>query len=227
MKKRIFSIAIIATILSCGPDPIPIPEAAILVSPENANTCTTAQSVNSDQSRVTFSWLEANNTETYDIVVINGITGAEQRGTDIVALETSFVLDKGAPYSWGVVSKSSATAETTQSDTWQFYLEGVETPSYVPFPAQLVAPAEGDSLDLSSDTSYTFQWVGSDLDDDIVHYNLKLGPSSDALNTVAESVNGNSTTVTLVPSTTYYWQVETVDAQGSVSVSVVNSFTTL
>lgn len=227
MTKQLFSIAIIATILSCGPDPIPVPEAAVLVSPENANTCTTAQSVNSGQSRVTFTWLEANNTETYDIVVRNGITGAEQRGSDIITFETNFVLDKGAPYSWSVTSKSTATTETSQSTTWQFYLEGVETPSYVPFPALLVAPAQDANVDLSSNTSYTFQWEGSDLDDDIIHYNLKLGTSSDALNTVAESVSGNSTDVTLVPSTSYYWQVETVDSQGSISLSVVSTFTTL
>lgn len=227
MKRFFYITAVFLLIVACGADPIPVPEAAVLQGPENLNTCTTASSVNSTQSRVTLSWLEANNAESYDVIVRNETTGVELSNNDIIIFETSFVLDKGAPFSWWVISKSAATSETTKSSVWSFYLEGVETPTYIPFPASLLEPANEAVVDLASSTSYTFEWQGNDLDDDIDYYDLRLGTDANNLATVASNISGTSTSATLQSGATYYWQVITVDSQGSSSESVVGAFTTL
>lgn len=226
MKKISLTLILLSFLSACGEDPIPSPEAAKLQSPDNLNTCTTAQSVNSLQSRVTFSWLEANNTETYDVVVRNQTTGIEQSNNGIITFETSFVLDKGAPYSWWVNSKSTVSTDVTKSSVWSFYIEGIETSTYIPFPATLLDPAMDAALDLSNSQNYTFEWQGNDLDDDIDYYTLQLGTDANNLSTVAGNISGMTTDVTLQAGSTYFWQIITVDLEGSSSTSQMGTFTT-
>ena len=227
MKRFSFTLVLLVLIFACGSDPIPAPGAVVLQAPENLNTCTTAQSTNSSQSRVTFSWVEANNTDSYDLVVRNETTGQETSNNEVIIFESSMVLNKGAAYSWWVNSKSEASTEITKSTVWSFYLEGTETPSYIPFPAFLVDPAENQTIDISGSQNYTFEWQGNDLDSDIDYFSLRLGTDANDLTTVASNINGSTTSVTLQPATTYFWQVITVDSEGSSSASEIGVFSTL
>ncbi|MEO6980031.1 MAG: hypothetical protein ABI113_16700 [Mucilaginibacter sp.] len=65
--------------------------------------------------------------------------------------QVTATLLRNTPYSWYVVSKSTTTTVTAQSDTWKFYLAGAGVTSYSPFPATITAPIFG--LNLSAGTT--------------------------------------------------------------------------
>ena len=50
-------------------------------------------------------------------------------------------------YSWKVVSKANGTNYSNNSDTWQFYLAGDGQENYAPFPATILSPSSGVSVD--------------------------------------------------------------------------------
>ena len=58
----------------CGPDPIPDPEATILLSPENLNNCSSASRVNDSERQVLFQWTKALFAESYELIVKNSVT---------------------------------------------------------------------------------------------------------------------------------------------------------
>ena len=82
---------------SCGPDPIPVPEPSILIAPSNLNTCNTASRINDLERQVRFQWTASLNTESYNLVVQNTLTGEQQTITTTLLTE-SIILTSGAPY---------------------------------------------------------------------------------------------------------------------------------
>ena len=49
-----------------------------------------------------------------------------------------------------VASKANDTSDTTDSDTWQFYLAGDGQENYAPFPATILSPTSGAAVDASN-----------------------------------------------------------------------------
>ena len=69
-------------------------------------------------------------------------------------------------------------------------------------------------------------WESSDLDEDIIEYDLYLGAYPDELTLLAERLSLNSIELSLNPNQFYYWKVITRDSEGNVSSSTVNGFKT-
>ena len=223
MKK--LALFVILLMGSCGPDPILDPEGANLVAPENLNSCTTASRISSTESQVDFQWNAALYADSYEVIVNNRIT-KEQFNLSTNLLKGSLVLPSGAPYSWFVRSKSTLTPIITNSEIWQFYLEGTPAESYFPFPATLLFPEHESEINLNSNGSVLFQWEGNDLDNDIVSYSVYLGTDFDQLELMKEGILISQTSLDLNANTLYFWQVVTLDQSQNQSFSEIFSFQT-
>ena len=151
MKNKIILLLIV--IYSCGKDSIPDPDPAVLLAPQNGNNCNTASSVSLDQSRVDFSWTKSNNTDYYEVIAINKssnikykdtTSGISFKGEVSESISLKLTLPKGFAYSWSVTSFSNSTIIMTESEIWEFYLEGNVDGDFLPQPANLVYPANED-----------------------------------------------------------------------------------
>ena len=226
MKRRFQKTAsiVIAVLLStCSKSSIPEPDSALLTTPENSNTCVPL-STTATQGVVNFGWEEAQNTDSYEVFVRNNITQTEQKkSADLTS--TTFTLDRGVPYSWWVVSSSEASAVDTKSKVWSFYLEGIQQETFLPFSALLNNPQDEQEVILSSG-EINLQWTGSDLDDDIAHYQVYIGTNADQMTLVQDNQITSSYSVLLDVGQTYFWQIITVDQRGNKSQSAIQSFTT-
>ena len=210
---------------SCGPDPIPVPEPSLLIAPSNLNICNTASRINDLERQVRFQWTAPLNTESYNLVVQNTLTGEQQTITTSLLTE-SIILTSGAPYQWYVISKSSLTGEEGKSSIWYFYLEGNPQASHFPFPALLLAPSDELIVSLNAINAFTFEWEGNDLDNDIQGYDFYLGTSSSSLNKEREAITSQQVTLVLISNTIYFWQIISKDLQGNRSTSEIYQFQT-
>lgn len=209
----------------CGPDPIPDPEAAILLSPENLNNCSSASRVNDSERQVLFQWTKALFAESYELIVKNSVT-QESFNINTTLFNESLILPGAAPYQWFVRSKSSLTAVTKDSNSWQFYLEGDPNTSHLPFPAILLAPQDNSTVSLSNGNSFLLKWEGNDLDGDIISYDLYLGIDPDQLTLKEDKINSTEFSVILELDNRYYWQIVTHDEGQNQSKSSIYSFQT-
>ncbi|MCW4468092.1 hypothetical protein OGH69_03865 [Flavobacterium sp. MFBS3-15] len=195
-------------------------QAAVPSFPENNSECTTGVEVSATQSRVTFQWSAAPDTETYFVYVKNLTTQNLLQYSAGGNLSLEVILDKGTPYSW-YVNANKSNGSTVRSDIWKFYNAGNGITNYAPFPAEVVAPAMSATV---HGPTVTLQWDGSDLDNDIVDYKVYLDT-----NTNPTTLKGTVTTeslpnVAVVSGGTYYWKVVTTDEAGNVTSSPVYQF---
>ena len=223
MRKIVIFFLII--VWGCGPEPIPEPEAVVLIAPENLNICTTASRVNEIERQVRFQWTAALNTESYNLVVQNTFTG-DQRVINTSLLMGSIILLSGAPYQWYVISTSSLSKAEGKSPIWQFYLEGDPDTSHFPFPAILLSPQENEIVNLDANNGFLFEWDGNDLDDDITSYDLYIGDDSTQLNLKGEKIKSTLFNVILKSDNEYYWQIITHDKAQNQSKSSIFRFQT-
>jgi len=224
--KKISLVFALLLVFNCGkdsddgPTTPPAPSAVSLTFPDNNQECNQGVEVNVNQSTVTFTWVASANTDSYDVVLKNldmGTTTTHNSSTNQLAI----TINKATPYSWSVISKSVASTETAQSDTWKFYNAGDPVTSHVPFPADLVGPNMGSNF--TGITSQTLTWQGSDIDNDIVSYDVYFGTVTPPTN-----LQGNIATltmdVTVSGGNTYYWRIVTIDSAGNTSQSEIFEF---
>jgi len=125
-------------------------------------------------------------------------------------------------YKWYVISiKGSRTEE---SETWQFYNAGPGVQSYAPFPAAILAPSMAQPIPTTN--SVILQWTGSDVDADIVGYDVYFGTIETPSLLLSELIT-NETTVDVSSNTIYYWKVITKDSLGNTSDSGLYQFKVL
>lgn len=235
--KYTFSLVLLSLLVSCGgdegddpvitPTPPPVvvppvvesPEKAVLVSPLNNEECNTGVSVNATMSLVEFKWNKSDNTTLYQLHILNLNTNSEQ---SIGATETEleFEINKNTPFKWWVISKSTDTNETAKSDEWKFYNSGDAIISYAPFPAELVSPAMGLSLNVEK---IALDWKGSDVDNDIIEYEVFFGTTNPPTEKIETTTNDILEDISVSPNN-YYWRILTRDALGNTSTSEVFQF---
>ena len=216
----LFSILI--TLVGCK-DPIPAPDAAILVAPEDNVSCLYVP-LNTATANVLFSWQQALNTDDYVLKVRSEATGIETT-TPTENTSLRLTLDRGEVYGWKVVSRSEASAEETESNTRYFFLEAQQQLAHLPFPAKLVSPEEEEVVELNNG-NVEFSWEGADLDSDISSYNILLGSTETSLETIASGLTQSSYSYAVEMGNQYYWQVETIDREGNRSSSLISYFQT-
>jgi hypothetical protein len=197
------------------------PAQAVLALPANNVDCIQGNEVTATTSTVTFTWNPAQNAGYYRLTVKNLVT---QVSTTYTTVETTYAatLDVNTPYSWQIVTGRDGSSARAQSEVWKFYNAGAGVTTHIPFPAEAVAPQMGSHQ--YGVTTVNLQWAGSDLDNDIDHYEVYFGTDTNPttlLNTVtATSIND----VAVTANTTYYWKVATFDAEGNVSWSEIFQF---
>ena len=209
-----------------GSDPIPvatpIPGTTVLSLPANNTACLQGTSASGTTASVSFAWRSAGNADSYQLVIKNLNTQAAATYTTKDTLYTA-TLAINTPYSWTITATN--TSGKTTSNSWKFYLSGAASSSYAPFAADLTSPASGTTIASNGAASVqiTFQWTGSDPDNDIASYSLYLD-NTNATTAVVTSQTASTATRTLTSGKTYYWKVVTTDKIGNTSVSSINSF---
>ena len=221
--KRCYWVLLLI-LVACKKEVIPDPESVLLLAPENNNNCTTAIRVSDQQSQVNFSWQESLHTDEYELVVRDILTNVDQKKLTL-RFSSSIVLENGKQYSWWVNSKSFQTENIAKSQVWTFYIEGIPTSSHFPFPAKLLSPENNTQVSLENGV-LTLSWEAVDLDNDVVDYDVYLGPDPDDLELALENLTTNSISATLIPDRYYYWKVATRDKQGNISNSDIGVFRT-
>lgn len=225
MRKCIYVLWIGLVFLACGggddaPKP---PQATVLEFPLQNSECTTGISLDENTSQVEFRWQVAANTEGYELRATNLNTNVTQT-ISTTSLAVQLPLEKGAPYSWVIISRQSNTTVTATSSTWQFYNAGSQT-TYAPFRAEIIAPKSGASVIRDINNEVTLDWSGADVDNDIEGYEVYLSTSTPPETLVATPSAGISNIkVSIAADEVYYWRVVTTDREGNSSDSGIFDF---
>ncbi len=194
-----------------------------MIFPNQNSECTTGVDLNATTSRVEFRWQKAAHTDSYELRVTNIVTNISQTvGTGQLSAELP--LQKGAPYSWTVVSRNDETQESAISAVWRFYNAGSEQ-SYAPFPADILAPKPGGTIIRDINNEVVLEWEGADVDNDIAGYELYFSTANPPLTLIAEpAASTTSIKVSVEANTVYYWSITTVDSEGNRSDSGTYGF---
>ena len=202
---------------------VPTPGKSGLSSPENNEVCYEGEAVDESNSEVTFSWESSSDTDSYDLQITNQETNQTQTESGITTTSKDVTLATVFSYSWKVVSKANDTSDTTNSDTWQFYLAGDGQENYAPFPSTILSPTSGATVDASNGL-VTLSWEGNDPDEgDSISYTIYFDEVDGLQDPIEEDVLESSLEVSVESGTTYYWRVKTYDGKSS-SFTLVYSF---
>ena len=200
-----------------GPvDPPPTPQKpqkAVLSKPENNTECLEVDAVK-------FEWNTAQNTTSYTLNVKNLTTNEISTTTTTTSTSAEITLEKGFPYSWQIISTNS-TSFVAESDKWKFYLSGEPLKNHAPFPAEIVAPSPGASLNTGS---VQLSWTFSDIDSNDTHSFDIYIDKEDASTLLARNWGATKRTISLTDPGTYYWRIVTKDNHGASSDSGISSF---
>lgn len=183
-----------------------------LFFPQENALCNLGTDVTPTESTVYFEW-ESNGSNTYKITIENLFTGniiQQETANDIIPVR----IDRATPFKWYVESVKGSKSD--RSPTWQFYNAGPGVQSYAPFPAVIVAPNMAETL--STRNSVTLQWTGSDVDNDIVGYDVYFG-TQPIPNIFASGIINNQASVSVASGNIYYWRIITKDVLGNTSES--------
>ncbi|WP_121811792.1 hypothetical protein [Mucilaginibacter kameinonensis] len=235
MRKLLTYITILLIATGCGksgggdtpPQPPPVPGVSALLFPAKDELCNQGTVVSATQSKVVFKWSSASNADSYSISIKNLLTGASV-SQPATQTQLEVTLDRNTPYSWNVVSLSSKNTDAkTLSDTWKFYNSGPGVVSYAPFPAEAVSPAVGASVATSTEHTYNVVWKASDVDNDILNYDLYFGDSTTPPLVAAKIKDSFYNKLPVRQATTFYWKVVTRDSNGNTSESGLFQFKVL
>jgi hypothetical protein len=196
-----------------GNEPGPVaPKAATLSKPDNNSECLQVDAVK-------FEWNKSDDTTSYTIVIKNLST---QESISQTTTETSaeITLTKGFPYSWHIIS-SNTSSSTATSAKWKFYLSGTPQKNHAPFPADIIAPKPGATLEVGT---IELSWSASDVDSsDTLRFDIYLD-NKDGSTLNASNRTATKRSVVLNNPGKYYWRIVTKDNIGSTSDSGVSTF---
>lgn len=216
---------VVLSLLGCGKDSPKPPAAAKLLFPEQNSECTTGVDLNETTSRVEFLWQKAANTDSYELRVTHLLTQVTQT-VSTAQLSAELPLQKGAPYSWIVISHNSETQETAISSSWRFYNAGAVR-TYAPFPAEIIAPESGATVFRDINNEVVLEWAGADIDNDIAGYELYFSEVDPPALFSEPAASTTSIKVSVQANTVYFWKIITTDREGNRSDSGIYGFRVL
>lgn len=224
--RKIMPLCLLIILISCSSEEQNtianiegLPSPATLIFPVNNTECNEGIIVSDTQTDVLFQWEEAENTSSY-ILILTNLNNGTSREIKTVANEFLIRILRGTPYSWVVRSKASIGNATADSETWRFYNAGLPEESHPPFPAEVVSPKMGASVD---EGIVLLQWEATDVDNDIASYTILLDTSSTPATEVGNP-STNSLNITVSSGQVYYWKVITTDELGNESHSQIFQF---
>lgn len=200
----------------------PQPEKAILVFPNDNSICVEGTIISKTESSINFTWNSSTNTETYEFSIKNLITGTSINKI-VNTPNIEILLLRNTPYSWFVSSSNTKNSFVAKSDTWKFYNSGPGVISYSPFPAEIISPKKEQIVQPISG-NINLEWKGSDVDGDILNYDIYLGTSTTPPILTSKITSNTVKDVSVKANTTYYWKVITRDSKGNVSDSGIIQF---
>lgn len=213
----------ILMLVACRKDSPKPPSAAVLTFPLQNSECTTGVDLDGTTSEVEFKWQQAANAQKYELRVTHLETGTIQT-VSTETLSAKLPLEKGAPFSWLVITRNSETQETASSAKWYFYNAGSRI-TYAPFPAQPVSPLSGSTVPADLNNEVRLEWTGADVDNDIAGYEVYFATETPPLDLATTGpINTTNVNVTVSSGTIYYWRVTTTDREGNTSDSGIFSF---
>jgi len=233
MKRIIYIIFLGLLLCGCGsdspgindPETNNIPSIVNLIFPYENSLCNEGTNVTPTESTVLFEWMASNHTDNYSLVLKNISTGntTTYQTSDT---ELSITIARATQYQWYIISNSNGTQETAESAKWIFYNAGEGVQSYAPFPAEIISPGMAETIDPSA-AEVTLDWNGSDVDDDIVSFDVYFGTSTTPEIYASDQVESILINVPLIADTIYYWKVITKDSHGNTSDSGLYQFKNL
>ncbi len=228
MKRYILIIAGVVLLAACGKKPIPVPagipapDKVVLTFPAQNAACTTGNIISASQSSITFTWNASANTDSY-VVWVKNLLNQTVSNQNTTTPSLTITLQRNTPYSWFVVSKSTATPDTTKSDVWKFYNAGPGTLTYAPFPADITSPTLNQTVTATAGT-INLVWKGSSIDNDITGYDVYFGTAATPPLFKSNVTDMFLNNVAVTSGTTYYWKIVTKDLIGNTSDSGVFQF---
>jgi hypothetical protein len=225
MKKVIFCLGIVFLFSGCGKDytePPKTPTSATLVFPYENYLCHEGSNITPTESTVLFEWKAGEYTEKYELVLRNMSTGITT-SYSTNDLSIAIVIARNTAFKWYIISKSNSLPDTAQSPVWKFYNSGADVESYIPFPAEIISPAMAAIITAPSNV-ITLDWTGSDVDNDIVGYDVYFGKSAIPPIHLADHKESILENIPVQSNTIYYWKVITKDSKGNSSDSGVFQF---
>lgn len=230
MKYLIVKITVLLLILiGCTlPESPPVnPQAAILITPLDDETCLDGVSINDTQSEVFFSWTPALDAISYEIILTN-LFSLNQQIFSVKNNEISLILKKDEPYQWYVKSIGEEGSLSAESEIWKFYLAGDAIINFAPFPSDLISPESGSTITTDINNNITLSWKASDVDGDLHKFELYLDQKNPP--TLTYDINYTQQEVffevEVEKNKTYYWKVIAFDISGNQSDSGVYAFRT-
>ncbi|WP_298894305.1 hypothetical protein [uncultured Psychroserpens sp.] len=229
MKQITYLICVVILVLGCSDttDDGPIngngigqdsPIGVQLIFPQEDSLCNEGENPTPTESTVFFEWEPNDNAESYTLTVENLDTGVvtQHETSDFIFPVT---ISRAEAFRWFVEYNYQGEAKVSAS--WNFYNAGPGVQTYAPFPAEIISPSMAQTI--SATNSVTLDWSGSDVDNDIVGYDVYFGTNNPpSLNTSDMSVD--QLTVSVTSGNTYYWNIITKDAEGNSSESGVFEF---
>ncbi len=194
------------------------PTGVVLVFPHEDSLCNEGTNPTPTESTVFFEWEPNNNAASYTLTIENLSSG------NIIQYETvdfiySVTIQRAVAFRWFV--EYNYQDETKVSAIWNFYNAGPGVENYAPFPAEIISPTMAQTF--TATNSVTLEWSGSDVDDDIVDYDVYFGTNNvPSINST--DISANQLTVSVVPGSIYYWNIVTKDTAGNSSESGVHQF---
>ena len=226
--RRFFLIIITAFITGCAANGdkeeeiVPPPSKAVLIAPAQNELCTQGTVVSATESTVTLQWNAAANAQGYELN-IKDLEAGTTTTRITTATQLAVTLKRNTPYSWFVKSGTSLSTATAQSDTWKFYNAGPAAVNYAPFPADLIAPALGQSV-TAVGGKIAISWAGNDVDSDIESYYVYLSDAATPMLLISGVTTSSLNDLAVVSGKQYYWKVVTKDKKGNKSESSINYF---
>lgn len=189
------------------------PTGVLLIFPHEDSLCNEGENPTPTESTVFFEWEPNDNAQSYSLTIENLNTGTiEQYQTEDFIFPVT--INRAEAFKWFV--EYDLQGEIKISDVWNFYNAGPGILTYAPFPAEIISPSMAQTI--PSTSSVTLEWSGSDVDNDIIGYDVYFGTSNPpTLNT--SDISTDQLTVPVASGNTYYWNVVTKDVEGNSSES--------
>ena len=223
MKKIVYIIILCGIVTSCHTESVvdnTAPATPNLIFPANNQLCTdkTLQmewSASVDEEGGAVSYLLQVATDAVFTRVFHEST--------VTQTTKELTFETNEAYFWRVKALDTQEASSDFTEVYRFYSEGEGTENHVPFSAVLVGPLEQSSV---ASGTVKLEWIATDLDQDILSYDVFLGTSQNNLQNVVMDSNDSFYTITVLSNVTYYWKVNVKDVNDT-TIGQVWEFTTL
>ena len=225
MRKG-FYLLVILLVLGCKTElPGVAPEPPVLLLPADQTPCEIGEVVG-DKATVLFEWQAAEEALFYVLEITNLTTEEIITIPDIEETSFEVLLDRGHYYQWSITAQNYIY-QSKSPDAYVFFLSNAAFTNTSPAPPVAINPAPGQTVSVELG-NIALSWSSYDADLDDLTFKLIIdGVETLDLNPVViEGLNTSEYTITLTPSTEYYWRIVAFDGQASTESQVFSFRTT-